>query len=203
MEGDDVVGFGAHPTAAEVRRDCLSCWERHSTRDTVEAGQDIAEEQALLQAGRPVKQHVVEYGVLVIETATHADDRLPAAAWIPGDPELGSEVGVGLVHSSAQAGAPLIEQVAGAGETEGGIDRRAGDGRNVGVRASGIADVAETEVEAEIGTGLPAVTHVKGKSGVVLAAGRQVELRNLSEESLSVARQHGLHRVIQRTVPSR
>src|SRR2546422_5346701 len=141
------------------------------------------EEQALLQATWTIKQNVVEDRVFIIDSGPDPYNRLAVLPRIPGDAEGAPVVLVGLADAATQPRSKHIQQSASAGDQRG---RRAGNGGQIGIGATCVADIAEATSEVEIGPDLPGITHVPLEAGVKLTARGEPELRDFCEESLAV-----------------
>src|SRR5271163_5210750 len=105
------------------------------------AWRSVAEKEGSgLQSRRPVEQHVVPNGVLVINSRSASDYGLPGLKWIPGKSDLRSEVSVGLVDGISKT-------------RQQGIKRR--NRRKVAIRPSRIAHVANAVGQSEVRLNLP------------------------------------------------
>src|SRR5271168_4877696 len=127
---------------------------------------------------------IIEDVVLVVESGAATNRSLAVAPRVPGEAKLWCEVKVRLSNPVAVTCSPLVEQVAGAGNQSCG---GAGDGRQIAVGASGIAKVAQSVVQGEVGANLPGVANVGLKARIEKTAGRIAESGQFGAESLAVA----------------
>ena len=93
------------------------------------------------------------------------------------------EILVWLVDPISQAGSKLIQ-------------RR--DRGKIAVRPTGIADIMDTVSDGQPTGGLPTIAHIPREAGIKLTARGEAKLRKVGEETLAVAHQDVLHRIVKR-----
>src|SRR3984957_12265774 len=141
-------------------------------------------EGAILQAKRPIKQDVVVNDVLVIQPNSATHHRLAVFARIPGNPQLRSEVEIGLSNGIAVAGECRVNLW---------------NGRQIAIRPACVAVVTKTQADGKVGLNLPRIADVETNSVIrSQSTSGKTQGRRKGVKAESVSESYVLHGVIQR-----
>src|SRR5215813_11094435 len=146
------------------------------------------------QTTRPIKQHVVEDCIFIVDARAGANRGFSIFPGIPGKTQSSAHIVVGLVYAAAKSWANLIQQVAGA------ADRRrigAGNGPEIRVGATRVAVVAHAIDEGKVRLHLPRVTQIGLKTRIILSAAVLAKVVDFRKTALPVTQADAAYGVVQ------